>query len=75
MRWLLPRLPPGRVVRHALPVPIPWNEIRHNVIRFSRDWTGAQSGLVEIDLLDRVPLGRDLEREDWTIGRGAGIAA
>jgi hypothetical protein len=24
-------------------MPIPWNEIRHNAIKFSRDWTGAKS--------------------------------
>ena len=28
-------------------MPISWNEIRHNAIRFSRDWTGAQSERAE----------------------------
>ena len=28
-------------------MPISWNEIRHNAIRFSRDWTGAKSESAE----------------------------
>src|SRR5580704_16691565 len=28
-------------------MPISWNEIRHNAIRFSRDWTGAKSERAE----------------------------
>jgi hypothetical protein len=28
-------------------MPISWNEIRHNAIKFSRDWTGATSESAE----------------------------
>src|ERR1039457_1827917 len=28
-------------------MPISWNEIRHNAIRFSRDWTGGKSESAE----------------------------
>ena len=28
-------------------MPISWNEIRHNAIKFSRDWTGAKSERAE----------------------------
>jgi hypothetical protein len=28
-------------------MPISWNEIRHNAIKFSRDWTGAKSESAE----------------------------
>src|ERR1039457_5044554 len=28
-------------------MPVSWNEIRHNAIRFARDWTGAKSERAE----------------------------
>lgn len=33
--------------QHSRAMPISWNEIRHNAIRFARSWAGAQSESAE----------------------------
>jgi len=32
---------------HSFVMPISWNEIRHNAIKFSRDWAGVRSERAE----------------------------
>src|ERR1017187_5835463 len=39
--------PPPGAFATLRPMPISWNEIRHNAIKFSRDWTGARSERAE----------------------------
>jgi len=39
--------PPPASFATVAAMPISWNEIRHNAIKFSRDWTGAKSERAE----------------------------